>query len=228
LGNLNTVANMLEISMVQSDGTYDQMKNVVKAATDYGCPCIYVLESFFDAAKQEMETKETRTNIGCGVGFPSGGESLKVKLFQMEHLLDRGCDEIDVVINLGKFLSGEYDYVEKELNAIMSAARSKPVKAIIEVTILSKSQIEDISKLCMACCIDYIKTGTGWMNSPTTIDHVEIIKKAINGQIKIKASGGIRNLSTIKAMSDLGVSRFGVNYNSAMSILDECKLLDNN
>jgi len=226
LSCLNKTAKMLEVSMVQSNGSYDQLKCVEDIACNYGCPCIYVLESFLDEAKREMREREKKIPIGCGVGFPSGGESIEVKLFQLEQLLAHGCDELDVVLNLGKFLSGDHSYVEKELKSIIDAADGKPVKAIIETAILSDDQIKDISKLCVVCGADYIKTGTGWASEPTTIQHICKINEAVDGQIKVKASGGIRSLATIQEMSELGVSRFGVNYLSAMSILDECKRID--
>ena len=219
---------MLEISMVQNDGTLDQLKRVVKTAGENNCPCVYILDSFFEDAKREMQRGETRVPIGCGVGFPSGGESLDVKRFQLDRLLNLGCDEFDIVLNLGRFLSGDYSYVEKELKSMVKTVSGKPVKAIIEVMILSKTQIEDISKLCVECGADYVKTGTGWSKKPTTIEHIEIIKNAVGGQIKIKASGGIRSLSMVNKMSELGVSRFGVNFKSAVKILDKCKRPDEN
>lgn len=99
-----------------------------------------------------------------------------------------------------------------------------PLKVIIEVSRLTDDEIPRASESVVAAGAAFVKTGTGWTGETTTLNHIRIINAVVQGNCQIKASGGIRNLETIKAMLSLGVTRFGINTRVALELIKECAL----
>lgn len=163
----------------------------------------------------------SKTLVGAPVGFPSGGSSTSVKLKETQFLLENGVEEIDVVMNLGRFLSGDLSYVELELKHILEEINSKiPVKIIIESSYLSDAQIRLAAKLGAEVGANYIKTGTGWAG-PVTVEAVTAINESIFAPVMIKASGGIRTLEQIDKLASAGATRFGVGVTSAIDLVQQ-------
>lgn len=158
--------------------------------------------------------------VGGVVGFPSGADTTSVKVAQTRELVAMGCDEIDMVINVGKLMSGRYDEVQSDIEAVIEAANGKPVKSILEIAYLSDDEITKGSLLAVEAGVTFVKTGTGWGAKPTTAETIKIIKNAIGDRAR-KAAGGARTLESILAMKDAGCTRFGIGVNSALSILEE-------
>jgi deoxyribose-phosphate aldolase len=127
-----------------------------------------------------------------------------------------------MVMNVGKFLSGEYAEVEADVRAVVEAAKPRPVKVIIEMFYLNPAQVEKACEICIGAGAAFIKTGTGWVGNGATVDDIKLIKSMVGDRIQIKASGGIRDLETLVAMYRQGARRFGVNLRSGIKIVEEC------
>src|SRR3989304_4353741 len=140
----------------------------------------------------------------------------------IEEMAAAGCDEIDVVINVGKLRSGELSEVEADLKAVVEAAHPLPVKVIIEIMVLTAQQIEQACGICLRVGAAFVKTGTGWAQRGTTVEDVRTVKAIVGDGARIKASGGIRNLDTLLELYQAGARRFGVNLNSGIAIVEEC------
>jgi deoxyribose-phosphate aldolase len=213
------IARMIDISAVKADSSVDEVKSIVLAAKKYRFICVFTLPSLTLFAK-EFLAGETYINLGGTVGFPSGASTTSSKEFEAEELLRMGCNELDMVINIGKLKSNLYKDVAEDIKKILGVAGNIPVKVILEVCLLNDLEIQDGAKIVRDSGAQFVKTGTGWLG-PTSFEHIKIIKKAVGESIKLKVAGGIRNLDVLLKMSEMGVSRFGIGHLSAINIMNE-------
>lgn len=213
--NLN---KMIDISCVRADHSLEEIDQMILAAKKYQFICAFALPSFTAYLVEQLKD-EPNIMVGGTVGFPSGGDTTYCKVFQAKELLDMGCDELDMVINITQLKSKNYEAVLKDIKAVVDVARNKPVKAIIEVALLTDEEIVMASKIAVEAGVSYVKTGTGWYSKPTTVENIKLIKSVVQNKAKIKAAGGIRDLDTIIKMVDAGCERFGIGLNSAIEII---------
>jgi deoxyribose-phosphate aldolase len=218
------VAKMIDLSCVRTISNKADIEEMVDAAKEYYFGQVSINQCFIPYTKQLLAGSPDIHIVG-NVSFPSGSDSTKTKVFQAQEMKDAGCDEIDVVLNIGKLRSGLIDEVQADLNAVMQVINPLPVKVIIEIMYLTRPEIEQACSISLAAGAAFVKTGTGWADRPTSLDDVKLIKSLIGDRAKIKASGGIRSLETLVAMYQAGARRFGVNLKSGISIVNECKAL---
>jgi len=213
------VARMIDISAVKGDSSVDEVLSIVNAAKKYRFICVFTLPSLTQYAKDYL-AGEPGIGLGGTVGFPSGSSTTATKEFEAAELLRMGCTELDMVINVGKLKSNLYTDVAADIKQIVAVARNVPVKVILEVCLLSDSEIQDGAKLIRDCGAQFVKTGTGWLG-PTTFEHITLIKKAVGDSIQLKVAGGVRNLDVLLKMTEMGVSRFGIGNLAAIKIMEE-------
>ncbi|HEY8349056.1 MAG TPA: deoxyribose-phosphate aldolase [Clostridiales bacterium] len=218
---VNDIAQMFDLSCVRTNSDEKDIKDLAENARRYNCGHVSVMQCFIPVIKKLLSDRPDIKVVG-NVSFPSGSDTTSVKVFQAVELRYAGCDEIDMVINVGKLRSGRYAEVEDDVKAVVEAADRLPVKAIIEVSCLDRKEVEKACEISIKAGAAFIKTGTGWMPGGTTIEDIKLIKSIVGDRIRIKASGGIRTLDTLLEMYSLGVTRFGVNMCSGIAILDEC------
>ena len=218
--DLTTLPRLIDISAVRTDVTMEEIENIIKVAKQFRFVCVFAMPSYtpilIEALKDDMDI-----NVGGVVGFPSGADTTSVKVAQAKELLAMGCDEIDMVINVGALKSGDYEYVKRDIKAIVDIAGEIPVKSILEISYLTDEQIAKGSILAVEAGVTYVKTGTGWGTKPTTAKTIKVIKEAIGDRALIKAAGGARTLDTVLDMMEEGCTRFGIGLQSAMNILQE-------
>ncbi|MDP3177545.1 MAG: deoxyribose-phosphate aldolase, partial [Spirochaetaceae bacterium] len=140
---------------------------------------------------------------------------------EVEQLLGFGVDELDMVINITWLRSGEREKALRDVRSVVKTAGRVPVKLILEVSYLSDAQIREGCEIGIEAGVEFIKSGTGWSSHPTTLGQVRTMSEAVAGRCKLKAAGGVRDLETLLAMRDLGVTRFGIGTRTAMGILAE-------
>lgn len=220
------VAKMIDLSCVRTISNKTDIEEMVKAAKQYQFGQVSVMQCFIPYTKQLLADSPNIHIVG-NVSFPSGSDSTKTKVFQAQDMKNEGCDEIDVVLNIGKLRSGLIDEVQADLNAVIQVINPLPVKVIIEIMYLTRLEVEQACAISLAADATFVKTGTGWADRPTSLEDVKLVKSLIGDKAKIKASGGIRNLETLVAMYQAGARRFGVNLKSGISIVNECKALPN-
>lgn len=159
------------------------------------------------------------------IGFPLGANTTNIKVLEAKEAIENGADEIDMVINIGKLLDHDYDYVLTELKALRAATVNKTLKVIIETSYLSKELIVEVSKLCVAAKVDFVKTSTGYSDAGANVDDVKLIKSIVLDKAEIKASGGIRNSEDFKRMLEAGASRIGTS--SGIALVSDKEVLGN-
>jgi len=165
--------------------------------------------------------KDSGVAVGTTIGFPHGGHLTAVKVFEAERALDDGATELDMVVNIGWVLGGDWDRVRDEIDAITRAAhaRSAIVKVIFENCYLSPAQISRLCKICGEVKADYVKTSTGYGSGGATHDDLKLMRDVAPAHVKLKAAGGIRTLDAALAVAALGCDRIGASRTSEM--LDE-------
>jgi len=215
------VAKMLDVSVLQATNTKSDIEKLIIAARQYQFICIFSLPCYLPDLIAAM--KNTPINVGAPIGFPTGAETTQIKAFQAKSLLEIGCKEFDMVMNIGWLKSGLYNKVIHDIRVVRESIGNQPLKVIIEVTYLSDSEIIDACKIVMDSSAEYVKTGTGWAPMPTTMNHIKIMTQTVHDKIKIKAAGGICDYQTICRMYEMGVSRFGVSLKSGIQIMQQIK-----
>ena len=141
------------------------------------------------------------------IGFPSGGTTSAVKLYEAQEAVDNGAVELDVVINLGWLKVGRSEDVYREIAQICEET-GKTVKAILETTVLTNTEKRLAAEICMDAGVAFLKTSTGWFGGATVAD-VQMLRKITKGQVGIKASGGIRTFSQAIDLINAGATRLG-------------------
>jgi deoxyribose-phosphate aldolase len=217
---VNDVARMIDVSAVRAQHGEAEIRNLVRNAKEYHFLAVHVLPCWVSFLRQLLG-ESTGILIGAPVGFPSGAHRTQIKLAEAELLVADGVQEMDLMLNVGKLRSGENQYVEDEIRAVVAAAGSVPVKVIIEVCYLTRGQIKTACELCIRAGAAYVKTSSGWGPTGATLDLVQWITSLTAGAIQVKAAGGIRDLNTLAKMYRMGVSRFGINLEASLHILRE-------
>lgn len=215
------IAQMIDLSCVRTTSSRSDIEEMVGAARSFQFGQVSVLQSFILYTRRLLQS-EPRVRVVGNVSFPTGSDSTTIKVAQAKEMVAAGCDEIDVVINVGKLRSGMVAEVEADLRAVVETAKPLPVKVIIEIMALTAEETVLACELCLRVGAVFVKTGTGWAQRGTTVDDVRIIKAIVGDRAKIKASGGIRNLDTLLELYRVGARRFGVNLKSGVEIVEEC------
>ena len=219
------IARMIDISCVRTTSSKADIEKMVTAARRVGFGQVSVNQCFIPYTRQLLKGTSNVCIVG-NVSFPSGSDSTSIKVAQAKELLAAGCDEIDMVMNIGKLRSKELDEVEADVRAVIETVHPVPVKVIIEIMYLTREETEQACAICVRSGAAYVKTGTGWAERATTLEDVRLVKSFVGDHIKIKASGGIRDLDMLVQMYQAGARRFGVNLRSGIKIIEECLSLE--
>lgn len=215
------IASMIDLSCVRTYSTQQDIRELVENAKRYEFGQVSVMQCFIGFTRELLAGSPGIHLVG-NVSFPSGSDTTTVKVFQAHEMVAAGCNEIDMVMNVGLLKSGDVAGTADDVKAVVQAAGKLPVKVIIEVPYLNPELIQQACKICLDTGATFVKTGTGWADKGTTVEDVKLIKSIVGDQIKIKASGGIRGLDMLVDMYREGARRFGVNLKSGKAILDEC------
>ncbi len=216
----NAIAKMIDLSCVRITSNKADIEEMVDAARRYGFGQVSVLQCMIPYTRQLLADAPGVRVVG-NVSFPSGSDSTSLKVLQAKEMKAAGCDEIDMVMNIGMLRSGEVAEVEADVRAVIDTVRPIPTKVIIEVMVLTPDEVRQACEICVRSGATFVKTGTGWAQRGTTLDDVRLVKSFVGDGAKIKASGGIRSLETLMQMYDAGARRFGVNLRSGIRIVQE-------
>ena len=180
------IAKMIDLSCVRTTSNKNDIEEMVIAAREYGFGQVSVLQCFIPYTRHLLSGTSDIKLIG-NVSFPSGSDSTTIKVAQAKEMLASGCDEIDVVLNVGMLQSGELKDVEADIRAVVETVQPIPVKVIIEIMYLNKGETEYACDICLRAGAAFIKTGTGWADRATTLNDVRLIKSFVGDYINIKA-----------------------------------------
>ena len=159
--------------------------------------------------KRIHDTYGERINICTVVGFPLGYSATEAKLAEVRQALSEGCNEIDMVVNIGDVKNGDFDKVETEIRTLKEACGEHTLKVIIETCYLTEEEKIAMCRAVTGAGADYIKTSTGFGTGGATREDVELFRKHIGPDVKIKAAGGVSTLADLEMFINLGCDRIG-------------------
>ena len=203
------IAQMIDHSMVRPELTTDQIREGCRIAKKYGTITVSVRPSDVKIAVEELQGSGVK--VGSIVGFPHGSSTTETKVFEARQAISEGAVELDMVLNIGRLLSGDFDYVERDIRAVIEIACEKKalVKVILENCFLSEALKEMACQICERAGADFVKTSTAFGPGGATMDDLLLMRKACSSKVQVKAAGGVRTLGAALAVRRIGVARFG-------------------
>jgi len=204
------IASMLDHSTLQPWLTEKDIRHGCEVALKYGTasvcarPCdVPILTEMLDGSGVKVCTV---------IGFPHGSNETAVKLAEAQLALAEGCEELDMVLNIGKLKAGDYEYVGNEIRILAGAAHEAGaiLKVILETCYLTDEEKVTACHLSEKAGADFIKTSTGYGSAGCTIEDLKLMRANVSAKVRIKGSGGIRDLDTVLAARAAGASRCGV------------------
>lgn len=206
----------IEHTNLKPDATHQDIIKLCEEAVEHKFYGVCVSPYHVQLAKKTI--KKAPVKIITVVGFPFGYNTVASKVEETKKAIIGGADEVDVVMNIAAFKSGDDATVLNDLQAVIMAChlQNKVAKVIIETALLTKEEIEKACRLCVDSEADFVKTSTGYASSGAKVEDVELMRKILPAKVKIKAAGGIRDNATAIAMVNAGASRLGTSASLAI------------
>lgn len=206
-------------TLLKPEATPEQIDALCREAISAVFYSVCVNSCYVPQVSKALSGSDIKT---CSVvGFPLGACSTEVKVFETKYSCKNGASEVDMVINVGMLKSKDYKYVQNDIAEVVKAAKSAGalVKVIIETCLLSENEIVKACELAEAAGADFVKTSTGFNSGGAKVSDVRLMKKTVGDRLKVKASGGIRDLETVEAMIEAGADRIGAS--AGVQIMEE-------
>lgn len=212
------LAQYIDHTLLKPQSTEKEIIELCREAKEHGFYAVCVNPCFVNLAAKLLTG--TKVKVAGVVGFPLGASLKEIKAKEAEQAFKSGAQEVDMVMNIGALKGGNYDEVVRDIQAVVDVAKSQVpkriVKVIIETGLLTHEEKVKACQLVVAAGADFVKTSTGFNGGGATLEDLVIIKQAIEGKIKIKASGGIRDYKTARAMLEAGADRIGTSSGVAI------------
>lgn len=204
--DIKKILSYVDHTLLSQGATWEQIKDICDDGIKYATASVCIPASY---VKQAKEYAGNRLPICTVIGFPNGYSTTAAKCFETADAVKNGADEIDMVINIGWLKDKKYDLILNEINEIKAACDGKLLKVIIETCLLTDDEKVEMCKIVSESDADYIKTSTGFSAAGATFDDIELMAKNVEGDLKIKAAGGISSIEDAEKYIALGASRLG-------------------
>lgn len=201
------LSKYIDHTLLKADASIDAIKKLCDEAKEYDFKSVCVNTCNIDLCKKQLEGSDVLTC--CVIGFPLGAMSTESKVYETKDAIEKGADEVDMVINIGRLKDKEYDYCINEIKKIKEAVGNKTLKVIIETCLLTEEEIISACNCVLDGGADFVKTSTGFSTSGATFEGVALMKKTVGDRCLIKAAGGVRSHEDMLRMIELGANRIG-------------------
>ena len=222
-GSLTTgkIASMIDHSLLRPDLSVEELKQGVQLAIEFNAANVTVKPCDVKIARDLLAG--SGVPLCTVIGFPHGTTTTETKVFETIEAIEHGVTEIDVVQNIGRFKSADYDFVQQDIERVVEAshARDAIVKVILENHYLTEEEIREACRLFDAVGVDFVKTSTGYAGSGAKISDCKIMRASVSDETQVKAAGGIRTLDQLLEYLDVGVTRIATR--STAEILKEAQ-----
>ena len=215
------VAKTIDHALLAPDLPAAALEAGLLLARDYGVASVCILPYYVERARDVLSG--TGVRVSTTIAFPHGAQATASKAAEAERALGAGAEELDVVSNVSQALSGNWDYVRADLQAVVETAHASHarVKVIFENGFLQEEHKLRLCELCAELKVDWVKTSTGFGPGGATLDDVRLMRRSSPPHVQVKAAGGVRDLDTLLTFLPF-VTRVGTSRTQA--ILDECRL----
>ena len=204
--DIEKILSTCDHTLLHQDATFEDIKALCDDAIKYHTASVCIPPCYVKDAKAYVGD---RMKICTVIGFPNGNMTTTVKVLETFDAIDKGADEIDMVINIGRLKSKDYDYVKQEINLIKQACGDHILKVIIETCMLTEEEKIKMCEIVTEAGADFIKTSTGFSTAGATFEDVALFAKHVGKGVKIKAAGGISSIADAEKFLELGASRLG-------------------
>lgn len=202
------IAALIDHTLLKQNATKDQIEKLCEEANTYTFASVCVNPTWVELSAKLLQ--DSPVKVCTVIGFPLGASTTEVKAFETNNAIENGAEEIDMVINVGALKDADYDFIQKDIAAVVEAAKGKAiVKVILETCLLTNEEIVKASEISKAAGADFVKTSTGFSTGGATVEAVKLMRDTVGQDLGVKASGGVRSLEDLQAMVDAGASRIG-------------------
>jgi deoxyribose-phosphate aldolase len=215
------IAKMIDHSLLNPTLTAAELEAGCRLALEYDVASVCILPYRLKQCADILKGSAVRSSTT--IGFPHGGHTTATKAAEARLAIEDGGEELDMVVNVSQALSGNWDYVRRDIEAVIEPAHAlgRKVKVIFENCYLNDEQKIRLCEICGELSADWVKTSTGYGSGGATLEDVRLMRKHSPPRVQVKAAGGIRDLDRLLEFRGLGVTRVGASRTSA--ILDECR-----
>ncbi|MGA3164699.1 MAG: deoxyribose-phosphate aldolase [Terriglobia bacterium] len=215
------IAKMIDHSLLNPTLTDKELEQGCRLGLEYECGSVCIMPYYLDRCAEILRGSPVKASTT--IGFPHGGHTTTIKAAEARRALDDGAEELDMVVNISKVLSGDWDYVRGDIHAVidLAHARGQKVKVIFENCYLKDDQKIRLCEICGELGADWVKTSTGYGSGGATIEDLKLMRAHSPARVQVKAAGGIRDLDKLLEVRALGVTRVGASRTA--EILSECR-----
>jgi deoxyribose-phosphate aldolase len=204
--DIKDILKTVDHTLLTQTSTWNEIKSICDDGIKYGVASVCIPPSFVKRAKDYVSDN---LRICTVIGFPNGYNTTEVKVFETKDAIEKGADEIDMVINLGMVKEQNYNYITDEIKKIKEACGDKILKVIIETCLLTENEKIELCNCVTKAGADFIKTSTGFSTNGATIEDIELFRKYVGQDVKIKAAGGVKSIEKAEEFIEKGASRLG-------------------
>ncbi|WEG17962.1 deoxyribose-phosphate aldolase [Alkalihalophilus pseudofirmus] len=204
-----SIANLIDHTALKADTTKEQILTLCAEAKEYKFASVCVNPTWVALAAEQLKDAEG-VEVCTVIGFPLGASTPEVKAFETKNAIENGATEVDMVINIAALKDKENELVERDIRAVVEAAKGKALtKVIIESCLLTEEEKIRACELSVKAGADFVKTSTGFSTGGATVEDIALMRKVVGPELGVKASGGVRDLEGARAMVDAGATRIG-------------------
>ena len=209
----------IDHTLLKPEATNEQITKLCEEARQYDFASVCVNTCYVPLAKELLAGSDVK--VCCVVGFPLGAMDTVSKAFEAKTAVTNGAQEVDMVINIGALKDKDYDYVTKDIAAVVEASKPAIVKVIIEACLLTDEEKVEACKCSMNAKAEFVKTSTGFSTHGATPEDVALMKKTVGNVCKVKAAGGVRSYDDAMKMIEAGADRLGCS--AGIKVMEEAK-----
>ena len=215
------IAKMIDHSLLSPTLSVNDLEAGISLALEYDVASVCIMPYYLRRCAERLAGSTVKASTT--IGFPHGGHATDVKRAEAEQALADGCEELDMVVNISQVLSGDWEYVRQDIEAVIAVAHAAQhkVKVIFENCYLNDDQKIRLCEICSELNADWVKTSTGYGSGGATLDDLRLMRKHAAPHVQVKAAGGVRDLDSLLAVRAIGVSRCGASRTREM--LDDCR-----
>ncbi|MDV2683076.1 deoxyribose-phosphate aldolase [Alkalihalophilus sp. As8PL] len=204
-----SIANLIDHTALKADTTKEQILTLCAEAKEYKFASVCVNPTWVKLAAEQLKDAEG-VEVCTVIGFPLGANTPEVKAFEVKNAIENGATEVDMVINIAALKDKDNELVERDIRAVVEAAKGKALtKVIIESCLLTDEEKVRACELSVKAGADFVKTSTGFSTGGATVEDIALMRKTVGPELGVKASGGVRDLEGARAMVDAGATRIG-------------------
>ena len=215
------IAKMIDHSLLAPTLTVADFEAGIALALEYDVASVCLVPSYLERCAEALRGSDVKASTT--IGFPHGGQATAAKVAESRIALEHGAQELDLVININRTLSGDWAYVRAELAAVLAEThgRGQKLKVIFENCYLNEAQKIRLCEICGELSVDWVKTSTGFGSSGATLEDLRLMREHSPAHVQVKAAGGVQDLEMLLKIREVGATRSGCS--KTRDVLDELR-----